>query len=157
MISLSQIYIHLIGLPGERFPFIFSAFMRLKRLSVLAPLISDDIKYGWILPEIIRLVKTAPTLQDVALRFHCRLSESAITEIARLDWSLLDRLQFNHTEKRPRIDLCVTGEFINRRDTFCPESVLDALAANVALMDLVKRGLVTLRSERPLPEHCHFI
>jgi hypothetical protein len=68
--------------------------------------------------------------------------------LARLNWSLLDHLQSNLTGKRPRIDLCVTVVKAER-----PESILDALAANEALMDLVKRGLVILRSllQRTVP------
>jgi len=156
--SLSQIYIHLIDSRGKRFPFILSPLIRLKRLSVFTLLSLHEIESGWGLREILRVVKTAPALQDVTLRFHTRLdvSVTSITAFTRLDWSFLDHLQSDLTDKRPHIDFCVTGEFGNLPGTFCPESALDALAGNIALMDLVKRGLVTLRSEHPLPKHYFF-
>jgi len=119
----------------------------------------------WVLPEIIRVVNTAPAIADVVLRFDCHVSNSitsldwslldrlstgtrphisnSITSLAGLDWSLLDRLL---TGKRPHINLCVTGKGRT------PEDILDALAANEALMDLVKGGLVILRLEQPVSE-----
>jgi len=57
------------------------------------------------------------------------------------DWSPLGHLQSNLTGKRPRINLCVTEE---RRT---PEGILDALASNKTILNLVKGGLVILRSE----------
>jgi hypothetical protein len=99
------------------------------------------------LPEIIRLINTAPAVQPVVLSFHCHVS-GCITSLGRLDWSLLD-LQPDSAGTRPRIDLCITGEGIVG-PTFSPESILDALARNETLMDMVKRGLVTLKSERAL-------
>jgi len=97
------------------------------------------------LPEIIRVVNTAPAIPDVVLRFECHVSNS-ITFLAQLDWFLLVRLL---TGKRPHINICVTDKGRT------PEDILDALAVNEALMDLVKGGLVILRSERPVSES-HF-
>jgi len=94
----------------------------------------------WVLPEIIRVVNTAPAIPDVVLRFDCHVSNS-FTSLARLDWSLIDRLKSNLTGKRPCINLSVT------EGGRTPEGILDALAENEALMDFVKGGLVILRSE----------
>jgi len=71
---------------------------------------------------------------------------SSVTSLGQFNWSLLDHLHSNSTGKRPSIDLCVTAERILGY-TFRPEDILDALGANEALMDLVKRGLVTLSCE----------
>ena len=96
----------------------------------------------------MRLINTTKVIQHVVLSFHCRVSDS-ITSLGRLDWSLLYRLQINFSGTRPRIHLCITGETVTGCP-FSPKSVLDALAANEVLMDLIKRGLVILKLERPL-------
>jgi len=57
-----------------------------------------------------------------------------------MDWSLLEHLKSDLTGKHPFIDLRFTGEGRT------PEGILDALVANEALMDLVKRGLVILKT-----------
>jgi len=140
MVSHSQIYIKLIGYTKE-LPFSLSALLRLKRLSVSARINKEK----WALPEIIRVINTASTVQDVALRF--RFHVSSVTFLGQLNWSLLDHLHSNSTGKRPCIDLCVTAKrFLDC--PFRPEDILDALGESEALMDLVKRGLVTLGLER---------
>jgi len=138
--SISQIYICLIDFTNT-IPFTLSALMHLKRISIFALL--STAPGSWALPEFIRVVNTAPAINDVVLRFYF-ISDS-ITSLALLDWSILDHLQPNLTGKRPRVDLCVTFKFI-MGTTVCPESTLGALAANEALMDLVERGLVVLGS-----------
>ena len=97
------------------------------------------------LPEIIRFINTAPAIQHIALSFHCIVS-SCITSLGQLDWSLLDRLWSNSGGTRPRIEIYIAGEGLVG-GSFSPEEILDALAGNEALMDLVKRGLVILKSE----------
>jgi len=129
----------LIGYDDE-LPFTLSALVCLKRLSISAQIIGKE----WALPGIIRVVNTAPIIPNVVLWLDCFLSDS-LASLGGLDWSVLDQLQINSTGKRPRIDLCVTGE------GYWAEGILDALAANEALMDLVRRDLVTLRSERVCP------
>jgi len=95
----------------------------------------------------MRFINTASTVQDVALRLHVHAFRT-ITFLGQSNWSLLDHLHSNSTGKRPRIDLCVTAE---RSDyPFRPEEIFDALEPSEALMDLGKRGLVTLRAE------CHY-
>jgi len=132
-----QIHICLI-VYDNKLPFTLSALMCLETLSISALKIR--------LPEIIRVVNTAPAIPDVVLWFYCGYLDS-VASLGRLDWSHLDQLQINSTGKRPRIHLRVTSEGSTA------ESILDALAANNMLMDLVKRGLVTLKSERlePIP------
>jgi len=130
----------------QTIPFTLSALMHLKRLSISTLVFSNATKQKWALPDIIRLVNTAPFIPDVILQFHC-VSDSVIS-LARLDWSLLDHLKSDFTGKRPRIDLCVTGKDLLGAP-FCPESILDALAKNEALMDLMKRGQVILTAN-----HC---
>jgi len=132
MVSLK--FTCLIGYEGE-LPFTLSALKRLKRLSISAVITKNQ----WALPEIMRVMKTVPTIPDVVLRFHC--CALGFSSLAQLNWSLLDHPQFNLTGKRPRIDLCVTGDGITL------ERIIGALAANEALTDLVKRDFVILRSE----------
>jgi len=139
---LSQIYIFLIDYTNVT----LSVLLHLKEFSISALVTTTATESEWALPEIIRLVNTAPAVQDVFLQFHCHVSDS-ITSLGRLNWSLLDDLQSNYTGKRPRIDLCVTGEG-TLGPTFSSESILDALAESEALMNLVKQGQVILRSER---------
>ena len=112
--------------------------MHLKRLSI-----STVTKNVWSLPEIIRIINTAPAIQHVTLRFQFRSS----IFVVQLNWSILDRLRSNLTGKRPCIDLWATCE---RRSG--PECIIDDLAANETLMDFVKGGLVTLRSSRSVSE-----
>jgi len=119
-------------------PYVLPILIRLERLSITT-LVTESV---WPLPEIIRAVNTSPVLQNVVLRLHC--VSNSITNLARLDWSLLGHLKSNSTGKRPRIDLCVTGRHSLLGTRFCPEGILDALAKNEALMDLVKQGLVVL-------------
>ena len=107
--------------------------MHLKRLSISS--LIDGNK--WARPEIIQIVNTAPTVPDVVLWFDCHVSNT-ISSLAQMDWSLLDHLKSDFTGNPPRINLFVTSE------GRMPEDILDALAANEALMDLVKRGLVIL-------------
>ena len=142
---LSRIYIYFIG-DNNEFPFTLSVLMRLKRLSISTLITTNATESSWALPEIIRLVNTAPAIHDVVIQSHCHVSDS-ITSLGQLNWSLLDDLRSNCTGERPRIDLCVTGEGTLGPE-FCSESILDALAENQALMDLVKRGQVLLKSER---------
>ena len=122
---------HLIG-DGDELPFTLSALKHLESLSISILIYSTERR--WTLPEIIRLVNTTPAMPDVVLRFRCRFSDP-ITFLAQLDWSPLNHLKSNIIGKPPHIDLCVT-------DCILPEAIQDALAANEALMDLVKRGLV---------------
>ena len=110
--------------------------MHLKRLSISAVTL-------WLLPEIIRIINTAPAVQDVTLRFHFRSS----VFIVQSNWSILNGLRSNLTGKRPHIDLWVTCD-----GTSGPVSIIDYLGANQALMDLVKGGFVTLRSSRSVSE-----
>jgi len=146
--TISQIYIYLVGIFfGEELPFTLSALTHLRRLSIFALIsFTDSHEIEWGISEIIRVVNTAPSIQGVALRFHSELSDStpSISSLARLNWFLLDDIQSNSTGKRPHIDFWVTDEHMG--SAFSPESSL-ALAANEALMDLVERGLITLRSE----------
>ena len=114
---------------------------------------SSEGRIDCALPEIIRLINTAPSIEHVhvVLDFHCRDS-GCVTSLGRLDWSLLDHLQSNSTGARPRIDLCIT---VDEGTVGSPEIFLDALAGSKVLMDLVKRGLVKrglviLESERIL-------
>jgi len=97
-------------------------------------------------------VNTAPVIPDLVLQLHC-VSDS-VTFLARLDWSLLDHLKSDSTGKRPRIDLCVTGKD-PLRAPFCPESILDALAKNEALMDMTKRGQVILTAKHCVVTECY--
>ena len=93
----------------------------------------------------VRVINTASAVQDVGLRFHCHVS--SVKFLGYVSWSLLDHLHSNSTGKRPCVDICITVE----RCSGCKvrhEDVLGALGASKALMDLVKRGLVTLGSER---------
>jgi len=106
---------------------VLCALMHLKILSISSQITGNN----WALPEIIQIVNSAPAVPDVVLWFYCH--DSNISFLAQLDWSF--------TGKRPRINLFVTSE--DRKH----EDILDALAANEALMDLVKCGLVVLRSE----------
>src|SRR5260221_948771 len=140
---LSQIYVCRIGYITE-LKYILPILIRLERFSISALVTESE----WTLPEIIQVVNTSPVLQNLVLRFHCVLD--TIANLARLDWSLLDHLKSNFTGKRPHIALCVTGKDTIFGTTFCPEGILDALAKNEALMDLVKRGLVVLTTTKML-------
>jgi hypothetical protein len=108
---------------------------------------SFDGRIDCILPDIIRLINTAPAVEHVVLSFHCLTS--SCTPLGQLDWSIFDRLQSNSTGARPHIELCITGEGLVG-PTFSSESILEALAGSDVLMDMVKVGLLTLKPERAL-------
>jgi hypothetical protein len=130
---------------GRGFPFSLSALNLLKNITLRAPIDVTETNIKCALPEIIRLIQTAPAIERVVLGFHCRVFGS-ITFLGRLDWSLLDRLKSNITGTRPRIDLCITAcELSGLGPEIYPESILNALAGNEILMDLVERGLVILK------------
>ena len=140
-----------INLVNENFkiPFItLSALMRLKRLTISAYLSSTNREYDeydeWPLPDIIRIIKTAPAIQEVDLQFYfCGIHSTS--SLVRLDWSPFGHLQSSFTGTRPRINLCVTSES-RITGPFSPESILDALMKIDVLMDSVERGLVVLKS-----------
>ena len=98
----------------------------------------------WALPAIIRLIKTLPSVEELDFDFHCVVSESDLAHLARWDWSLFDSLQSDFPGIRPKI--CITCEA-----WFCsipPERVIDALAENEALIDLVERDVVSVISKQ---------
>jgi len=142
LLSLSNLHVP-IGYITE-LSYILSILMCLERLSITTLVTESE----WAFPEIIRAVNTSPVLQNVVLRLRC--VPDSITHIAQLNWSLLDHLKINSTGKCPRIDLCVTGRHSLLGTRFCPEGILDALAKNEALMDLVKQGLVVLTTTEML-------
>jgi hypothetical protein len=94
------------------------------------------------LPAIIRLIKTAPSIQHVILSIYNAVWGIAV--IGRLDWSPLRHLQSDFSGVRPpRIDIYVSGE--GMRCSISNESILESLAENEVLTDLVNRGVVTLK------------
>ena len=78
------------------------------------------------------------------------MGTGGITTLGLLDWSPLDCLQSNFTGTHPRIDLGITNDDDAVGPLFPPDCLFGALAGNPILMDLVERGLVTLKSERTL-------
>jgi hypothetical protein len=136
---------------NQKFPFTLSALTCLKNLSIFANVHSYMVGptvtgIHCALPAIVRLAKTAPSIQDVALSFNPRKS-SDIASLGRLDWSPLDLLRSKFAGIRPRIDLCIDREAIGYMNS--PRSILEALAENEALIDLMNRDVVNLKLEHP--------
>jgi len=97
----------------------------------------DDANLYCALPAITRLIKTASSIQSVALRFHFHVSD--ISSLGQLDWSLLAQLQ----PICPRVELHVSCDAMSR--SVSHDRVLVALAGSEVLMDLVNRDVVVLK------------
>jgi len=92
------------------------------------------------LPTVIQLVKTAPCIQVLVLVVNFWLQVD-VTYLHILDWSPLDYLA------GPHVKLRVSGKAMDGL-SFSPESILDALEKNEALMDFVKRNGIILEPNR---------
>jgi hypothetical protein len=120
-----------------KFPFTLSACKNLKSIFISAEMSCYEESIKSALPAIVRLLKTAPpSIRSVILKFECYILD--VESLARFDWSLLDS---EHLP--PRIELRISGQDdIVRGSRVTPGTILDALARNEALMDLVQRNLV---------------
>jgi hypothetical protein len=134
----------------EDFSFTLSSLTCLEKLSIFTEINSfrvykpeGETEFSSSLPAIIRLIKTAPSVQHVILNIY--YAAWGIAVLGKLDqWSPLDDLRQSDSVRRPRIDIYISGE--GRHFSVSKESVFDSLAENEVLMDLVKRGVVTLKS-----------
>jgi len=102
-----------------------------------------EIEIASSLPAIIRLIKSAPSLQHVILNIYYAVWDVAVIGQWNL-WSLLDNLRQSDSSGRPQVDIYISGE--GRNCVVSDEDIFGSLAENEALMDLVKRGAVTLKS-----------
>ena len=89
-------------------------------------------------------IKTAPAIQDIFLHLHW--VDTYSSSLGQLGWS---SLQSDFPGVRPRIDLIISGD--TNGHSISPEDILKVLTKNEALMDLVKREVVTLKAERNKP------
>jgi hypothetical protein len=92
----------------QAFPFTLSALMCLKELSICVQRCDSEAKSDpalhCALPAILCLIKSAPSLPDVVLRFD----RSIFSDPPPLDSSpLLDRVRSYFAATCPRIDLCI--------------------------------------------------
>ena len=140
---------HWIG-DNLEFPFTLSRHKSLKHLSISALVFSSEFETErrtyFALPAITRLIKTTPSIRDIILRLHWM--DPDIISFGRLDWSPLVQLHSDFSGICPRIHLRIS---VNSRG---PDTILDALAENDALMGLVKRDVVVLK---PLAEGPDFL
>ena len=92
----------------------------------------------------MKFIKTAPAIQDIVLHLHW--VDTDPSSLGQLGWS---SLQSDFPGIRPRIDLIISGDTDGH--SISPENILKTLAKKEALMDLVKREVVTLKAERNEP------
>jgi len=106
---------------------------------VLSGIFNPDL-HRWAMRWITRL--TTLELSNLQLNLDC--SAVFFQTHPLPEWIgpfYVNRLRSDLTGKRPLIRLCVTAE------DRTPEGILGALKANDAIMDLVERNLVILKSE----------
>lgn len=132
------------------FPFTLSALKCLEKLYIFALVRSaeviDELTIQSALSAIMRLLKTLPpSIQGLVLNFHFIISD--ITPLGKLDWSPLGNIQSDFAGVFPCIDFRISGE--DMAGLFSAGSVLHSLAGNESMTNLVKRGVVTLRSAHP--------
>lgn len=132
---------------SQKLPFNLSQHKCLKRLSIFATVHETKngpvVAFDGALPAIKNLIETAPPIQDVILHLHW--VDPTPGSLGRFDYSLL----FPNTS---RIHLSISGDIDG--DSISPASILETLAENEGLMDLVKRDVVILkpRSTAPSPD-----
>jgi len=123
------------------FPFTLSGFEHLEKISISAKGIIFQEVFQSSLPAVIRLVKTAPRIQVLVLVVNFWLQVD-VTYLHILDWSPLDYLA-----PGPRVKLRVSGKAMDG-SLFSPESILNVLEKNEALMGFVKRNGIILEPNR---------
>jgi hypothetical protein len=106
----------------------------------------NDFVFYAALHAIAQLIKSsAPSLRQVVLRLSCS-DFSTIDSLIELDWDRLTVL--SDYPSCPHIDLCISCRERSARSGFSPEDIMNALAQHIGLMQLVDRGVFSIKPER---------
>jgi hypothetical protein len=155
--SMQYQYLHQIYNHNVEFPFTLSVLSHLEHLTISAFILAvqkfeknftsqETLYYDFVfnsaIHAIARLIESsAPSLQQVVLRLLCYFTN--IDSLIKVDWATLIILGDSPT--CPHIDLCISVRESQTRREFSFEEITSTLAVHTGLMQLVDRGVLTIK------------